>query len=238
MVKKYAVEASAALMAITAVIFLMMSANILTFRADAASAVLSNQTIVRIDQTGTVLVRGTIDSITPGTIVVKSWGGNWTANIGVATQILPAVAGDDIAQFKPGDYVGIQGTVDGSANWTINATLARDWTYKAAAAEEKKQNVAAAREAALSAPKNYVGTASGVNGQTFMLLVKGVADTVNVAADAEVVNRNWITLPIANIRDGDTVRVWGVNASGTIAATIVRDVTLPATSTAVQVPSF
>ena len=232
--KTYLIEAGAAVFAVCAVVFLLMSANAVPLRADAASVVQSSTNIVRVDQTGKVLVRGIIESITPGTIMVKSWGGDWTADIGVATQILPAVAGDDIAQFKPGDYVGVQGMIDVGANWTINADLVRDWTYRDVAAAERKQNVAAAHDAALAAPKNFVGTASGVTGEMFTLTVKGIADTVDLAEGAETVNRNWINMPATDIHDGDTVRVWGVIASGTITAAIVRDITIPATSTPVQ----
>jgi hypothetical protein len=233
MVKKYAIEVGATAVALAAVAFLMMTANVFsTLRADAAATSTINQTVVRIDNTGKALVRGTIESVAPGTITVKSWGGTWTADIAAGAQILPALANDDIFQFKPGDYVGVQGTVDANANWAIDATLVRDWTFDAMTSAEKKQNLTAAREAALATPKNYTGIASGVNGQSFTLTIRGVMNTVNAASDAEVVNRNWLALPIGSIRDGDSIRVWGVNASGTISATIVRDTSLPATSTA------
>ena len=231
MVKRYAIEAGTAVLALCAVMFLLLTGSGLALRVSAATTSTTDQTVVRIDNAGKALVRGTIESIAPGMIVVKSWGGNWTADIEAGAQILPALANDDIFQFKVGDYVGVQGTVDTNAAFTIDTTIVRDWTYGAAVTAERKQNVAAAREASLAAPKNYTGAASGVSGQSFTLTIKGVANTVNVASDAEVVNRNWLALPIGSIRDGDAVRVWGVNSSGTIAATIVRDTSLPATST-------
>jgi hypothetical protein len=80
------------------------------------------------------------------------------------------------------------------------------------------------------APKNYVGTASNVSDNSFTLTINGVANTVNVAPGAKIVNRNWITIKLSDIKDGDNVRVWGTNDNGTITASIVRDVSIPKTS--------
>ncbi|MGC9599379.1 MAG: hypothetical protein ABSE18_03280 [Minisyncoccia bacterium] len=199
--------------------------------AASALTTASEQPILQIGPAGKVLMRGTLASATSGALTVNSWGGVWTVNVGASAQVLPVAAGNDLAQFRTGDFVGVQGTVSQSANWTIDATLVRDWTYRQATVQEQKQNIQSAQTTIKSGtPRNYVGVASSLSGSSFTLTVNGVADTVNVASGAEVVNRNWITLPLASINSGDNVRVWGVNASGTITAQIVRDVSIPATS--------
>lgn len=84
-------------------------------------------TVLEVNPNGKVLLRGTIDSVSAGSITVKSWGGSWTVNISSATQLLPAKLNNDITQFKTGDFVGVQGKVSQLANWTIDATLVRSW---------------------------------------------------------------------------------------------------------------
>jgi hypothetical protein len=186
------------------------------------------QPILQVGATGDALLRGTIASISTGVITVTSWGGTWTVNVAPGTQALP---GGDITQFKVGDFLGVHGAVSQTANLTINATLIRDWTYHQIVSQEEHQNVSAAHQAMQSAPQNYVGIASNLNGTSFTLTINGTANTVNVATGAEIVNRKYLTIPLTSISSGDTVRVWGVNTDGTIAAQIVRDVSIPATST-------
>lgn len=190
------------------------------------------QMLLQVNKSGKVLLRGTIDSVSNGVITVKSWGGDWTVNVGSSAEVLPSAVGNDITQFKTGDMIGVQGMVSQSASWTVDASVVRDWTYRTAVTAEQKQNIQSAKETRQSEkPRNYSGTVSNVSGDSFTLTVGGTSDTVSVASGAEVVNRKWATIPITSIQNNDTVHVWGVNASGTITAKIVRDVTLPATST-------
>ena len=45
-------------------------------------------------------------------------------------------------------------------------------------------------------------------------------------------NQTWLTLPLGNIHNGDTIRVWGnADASGTVTAQIVRDISVSAAGT-------
>ena len=155
----------------------------------------------------------------------KSWGG---------TQILPNLTGNDFVNFQVGDYVAAQGTVDQTGNWSVNATLVRDYTYRQTAADQQKANRTTASQTIKSeTPRNYVGIASGIGDGSFTLMVNGEADIVDVNAGAQIVNRNWLGIPLSALSEGDNVRVWGVNSSGTIAVDIVRDVSLPATTTVV-----
>jgi hypothetical protein len=218
-------------MVLAAMTFAVVGALALTARAATAA----QDTVLRVDATGKVLLRGTVSAMGAGTLTVKSWGGDWTVNVLSGAQILPDLTGNDLAGFQVGDYVGAQGTVDANSAWTVDATLVRDWTYKQTMAVQQKQNRAAASQSVKSGtPRNYAGTVSGMNSDSFTLTPEGTttAFTVEVAADAQITNRNWLFMPLAGVTDGDSVRVWGVNSNGTIAAEIVRDLTLPATSTA------
>ena len=83
--------------------------------------------IVQINSNGTVLLRGTVNSVSINSLTVKGWGGSWIVNTSSSTQFMP---GSNISQFKVGDFVGVQGTVNQNASWMIDATLIRDWTVK------------------------------------------------------------------------------------------------------------
>lgn len=189
----------------------------------------SQPMILQINKNGKILLRGTVASVTNGTMTVQSWGGTWTIDVGSSAEILPAAAGSDITQFKTGDFVGVEGTVVEGSLWTVNATIVRDWTYRNAVNAQEKQNAQKARQIKSdSRPRDYVGIASNVSGTSFTLTVNGTAYTVNAASGAEVVNRVWVAMPLSGIQANDNVRVWGVNANGTITAEIVRDASIPA----------
>jgi len=193
----------------------------------------SEQPILQVGAAGKVLLRGTIASISGTTLTVNSWGGTWTVDIASGASILPAAANGNIGQFSTGDFVGVQGTVSQSANWTINANLVRDWTYRAAVVQQQQQNIQTAQATKQSGPRDYIGTASAVTASSLTLTAAaGTTYTVTVPSGAEIVNTKWITIPLTSVNSGDNVRVYGVNASGTITARIVRDVTIVATTTA------
>ncbi len=193
----------------------------------------SEQPILQVGAAGKVLLRGTIASISGTTLTVNSWGGTWTVDIASGASILPAAANGNIGQFSTGDFVGVQGTVSQSANWTINANLVRDWTYRAAVVQQQQQNIQTAQATKQSGPRDYIGTASAVTASSLTLTAaEGTTYTVTVPSGAEIVNTKWITIPLTSVNSGDNVRVYGVNASGTITARIVRDVTIVATTTA------
>ena len=240
MTKKFLTGAGAA--AIAAVFAMALIAGAQTTTATGAgdsSGTASENPILEVGQAGRVLMRGTIASIGSGSLTVNSWGGTWTVNLASGAEIMPAAAGNDLTQFKVGDFVGVQGTVSTAASWTIDATLVRDWTFRAAVVQERQTNVENARQTIQSGtPRNYMGTASNVGASSLTLTGEGGnVWTVAPTANAEVVNRNWITIPFASIQNGDNVRTWGVNASGTITAQIVRDTSIPAAAAAPIAPS-
>ncbi len=220
------VAAAAAVLATTLV------ASAQTATSSTPSAVSHSQPmVVQIGPNGRALLRGTIASVSTGVLTVNSWGGVWTVNVGSGAKVLPAVSGNDLSQFKQGDFVGVEGTVSEGANWTIDATLVRDWTYRAAVGQEVKQNIKEVRQIErANRPRDYIGTASNVSTDSFTLTVGSTAYTVSPTSGAKIVNRNWVTIPLSDIQANDHVRAWGTEASGTISAAIVRDVSIPAPS--------
>jgi hypothetical protein len=193
----------------------------------------SQPMVLQVGPKGEVLLRGTIDTVSSGSMTVKSWGGDWTVNVSAGAQVLPNAVGTDITKFQHGDFVGVQGMVSQTSAWTIDAKLVRDWTYRAAVQQQAQQNAQAARELMQSqTPRNYQGTAGSVTSSGFTLAAdNSTTHAVVLASGAKISNRNWMTIAVTDIRNGDTVRVWGTNASGTITAQIVRDISLPAMTT-------
>lgn len=188
--------------------------------------------VLQVGPAGRVLLRGTIDGAANGVLTVKSWGGDWTVNVPSSARVLPAAAGNDLSKFQTGDFVGLEGTVSQGASWTIDATIVRDWTYRQAVTQEARQNRQAVRETMRSeSPRNYQGTAGAVSGSSFPYTsASGASYTVNVAAGAKVLDKRWLPIGITDIQSGDAVRVWGANASGTITAEVVRDLSIPRAS--------
>ncbi len=228
------IMAGAGVLATAAILATALAASAqTTVPAPTAVTTTNEPQVLNVGQNGNVLLRGKIASIANGTMTVQGWGGTWTVNIPASASVFPAAAASNYATaFQTGDFVGVQGTIDTSANWTVNATLVRDWTYRTALTSQEKANAQAAQGIRNGYPRDYVGTASNVSASSLTLTASnGTAYTVNPGANAEIVSRGWATLPFASIQNGDNVRVYGVNASGTITASIIRDVTLPVTAT-------
>jgi hypothetical protein len=231
--KKAIIASALALAATIAVPVFAQTTNMTPTTAVAPATTASEQPILEVGAAGKVLMRGTIASISSTTLTVTSWGGTWTVDLASGASILPATANGNLSQFSVGDFVGVQGTVASSPSWTINATLVRDWTYRAAVVQQQQQNIQAAQQMRQGGPRDYVGTASAVSASGLTLTASnGTSYTVTVPSGAEIVNTKWMTIPLASVNSGDNVRVYGVNASGTITARIVRDVTIAATTTA------
>lgn len=96
------------------------------------------QAVLQVGPDGKVLMRGTIVSVGTTSLVVKSWGGEWTVNVSADTNLAPLTTG--ISQFTVGEFVGVQGIVSQSAAWTIDAKLVRNWTGKKMMMENREQN--------------------------------------------------------------------------------------------------
>jgi Domain of unknown function (DUF5666) len=206
----------------------MQTMSVMADSGNGNSMMKGMQNVLQVGSTGKATLRGTIVSTGGNSLMVKSWGGNWTVNVNTPTEILPAAFGRDLTQFKAGDFVGVQGMVSQTASLTIDATVVRDRTAEQMMSQQQQQNTQTERDMMKNkGPMNFQGMESNLNGSTFMLTASGgVVYTVNVAPGAQVTNRAQLTIPLSSIRNGDTVRVWGTNASGTITAQIVRDLSL------------
>jgi len=176
--------------------------------------------VLNVNANGKVLLRGTIDTVGTNSITVKSWGGSWTVNTASGTQVFPE---GSLSQFAAGDFVGVRGTVNQSASLTIDATMVRDWTVRGTIKTNQQdiKNIIKSLS-----PRNWQGTASNLSANSFTLTVDGTAYTVNLAANAEVVNKVFVKLPFADIKQGDMVRVWGPLSGTTITASVVRKISL------------
>jgi hypothetical protein len=191
-----------------------------------ATPTVAEPMILQIGVAGKVLLRGTIVSVSTNSITVKSWGGDWTINVPTSAQVLPQ--GIALSSFQVGDFIGVQGTINQGANWTIDATLVRDWTARQVMTQEIKQNVQSVRqEMQANTPRILQGTLSNLTGQSFTLTTSnGTAYSVTVASGAKVLKNNWVTLDLTQVQNGDMVRVWGPVSSSTVSAEVFRDTSI------------
>ncbi len=192
-----------------------------------APATAQQPQVLTVGAAGKVLLRGTVVSVSAGSVTVKSWGGDWTVNVPTAAEVLPK--GVAVSSFQTGDYVGVQGSIDQSSSWTVTATLIRDWTERQALTQEIKTNVQAVRQTMATEPRTIQGVLSNLNAaaQTFTLTnASCTAYSVSLASGAKMLAKNWATLDFTKVNNGDTVRVYGPITSGAISATIFRDVSL------------
>ena len=197
-----------------------------TVPAPVATAV-SHPMILQIGPKGAVLLRGTVDSVSSGSVTVKSWGGDWTVNVPASASVLPQ--GTALSDMKQGDFVGVQGTVDSTTNFTVDAKLIRDWTERQAVRQEIKSNVQAVHATMSAAPRIVQGTLSNLDAtaETFTLTnAAGTAYSVSLSSGAKVIGKNFATIQLSQANNGDTVRVYGTVASSTISASIFRDVSV------------
>ena len=180
--------------------------------------------VLNVNPNGKILLRGTVQSVGTNSITVKSWGGDWVVNVSTSTKLMPE--GVSLSDFKVGDFVGVHGSTSTTATLTVDATLVRDWRVKEESQMMKKE-IKGMMEA--GTPRNRQGAASNINvpAKSFTLTMEDKTFTVNVTADAKIVNKNYITITFGDILVGDTVRVWGSLSDTTITASVVRDVSIP-----------
>jgi len=189
--------------------------------------------VVQIGPEGRTLLRGTVDSVGTNSLVVKSWGGKWTVRVGANTLILPKITGgiSDLSGFKAGDFVGVQGKTADSPDWTIDATLVRNWTERQAVRETIKDiNQIKKKGRIEGVGKNFEGTAGTVSADSFVItLPDGKSYTVKVSADTKVVNKNFLKMNLSDIQSGDRVRFFGTIDTTALTgnASVVRDVSVP-----------
>ncbi len=200
---------------------------------------------------GWMLLRGNIEAVSSSTLKVRSWGGVWTVNLVSGAEVIPHETGSrNIREWAVGDYVGVQGTVVSSADWTVDGKVVRNWTNRRRLQEEAKSireevkdkfkdaenNLKQARKEAeekvkdtlKGMPRNYEGTAGVASGGSFTFTdERGVTYVVTISSSTKLVNNNWLPIALGGITVGDKVRVFGGVSSSTLAAEVIRDVSLP-----------
>lgn len=182
--------------------------------------------VVQIGPSGNTLLRGTVKTVVTDSLTVTSWGGDWIVKVSSSTKFMP---GPDMTQFKEGDFVGVQGAINESTLWTVDAALVRNWTERKEMQTEMKDNRMEIKEMMKAqSPRNWEGIASNINisARSFTLTIDSVAYTINVTANAKIVNQKYLTINFTDIKDGDTVRVWGPFSETIITASVVRDVSI------------
>ena len=196
------------------------------------------------------VMRGNIESISGDTIKVRTWGGVWTVKVLSGTEIIPRPLGATmLSRFGVGDYVGVQGKISTTADFTIESGVLRNWTERKELQDDRKENhkevndlikdvrkqaedaLKEARKKAEAAAKNiartYEGKAGAVTGTSFVFVKEGNTITVNTSSSTKFINKNWNTIAFSDIQSGDSIRVFGLLASSTINAEVVRDVSVP-----------
>ena len=225
MYKKIALTLGAlGFLAMTGVAF-AQTASTTTSGAVSPTVISSQQMVLQVSPAGKVLLRGTIDSVSTTSITVKSWGGDWTVNVPASAEMMPKDA--TLSSFKQGDFIGVQGIVNTSANWTVDATLVRDWTARQALNEQIQANVQSVHQMMSDAPRTIQGSLSNLSGQSFTLTTsKGTVYSVSLGSGVKLLAQNWTTLDFGKVQNNDTVRVYGTVSSSTISASIFRDVSV------------
>lgn len=84
--------------------------------------------VLEINGRGQVLMRGTVQSVTPEAITVKSWGGVWTVK--KAVDSAEVISQDKtLATFVVGDFVGVKGRVTTDSTLTIEGSIIRNRSF-------------------------------------------------------------------------------------------------------------
>ncbi|KKU85651.1 MAG: hypothetical protein A3G60_03555 [Candidatus Ryanbacteria bacterium RIFCSPLOWO2_12_FULL_47_9c] len=185
---------------------------------------------VVIGPAGHALVRGTVESVSANSLTVKSWGGSWIIRASADTSIAPRFTGSvgDLAKIQVGDFVGASGKVATNQNFTIDAANIRNWSERKEERMTNKEIKKQERESRKNGiGKIFVGIASSIGADTFVLSHAKATSTVHVSSDTKIVNRNWAKILLGDIAVHDRVRVFGTKANSDITAQVVSDISLP-----------
>ena len=216
------------MLAVLGVVGFLASAGIAFAQTTATSfTATARPTVLQVNRNGGVLMRGVVTSVATDSVVVKSWGGDWTVNVPSSAKVMPQ--GVSVSSFQVGDFVGVLGTVESNTSLTVDATLVRDWSARQALTQQTRTNVQTVRQMESARPRVVEGTLSSLDAtaQTFTLTnTKGTAYAVSLSSGAKILARNWATLDLSKASNGDTVRVYGTVSGSTISALVFRDVSV------------
>lgn len=120
--KKHLISAGAFTLIIFGSLAIVASAQTATF---GTVSFFKSPVVLTVNQTGGILMRGEIDSMNDGSLVIKSWGGNWVIKISQSTEIISQ--NKSLSDFKAGDFIGVSGAVIQGEPYTITADIIRLW---------------------------------------------------------------------------------------------------------------
>lgn len=148
---------------------------------------------VSINGNGRAMVRGTLDAINSNSLTLKSWGGEWTANLSSDTKLTRRFSGaSSLSEFKTGDWVQVSGTANPNAAWTVTANAVRDLSIQTRNA-------------------SFFGTVSNLSGGSFTLTTKNRGDVqVTVNSDAKITVDGKTGAAVSDLKNGMTGSVSGV----------------------------
>lgn len=184
---------------------------------------------VNIGTNGHATLRGTVTAVSASSLSVKSWGGVWTIKIDSATKVTPhAGAVNDVSDIKVGNSVSVNGTASADGAWTISAKTVNDPAMAKALKQERKDNEHAIKDFGRSVKAIFQGIVSNLASNSFTLTTSvGNAFTVDTNAATKFLNNRFLSLSgSSTVSNSDRVRVFGTNASGTITAQIIRDISI------------
>src|SRR3989338_2382410 len=89
----------------------------------------SGPVILNIGPNGNTLLRGVIKSVGTDSLVVTSWGGDWTINVVAGTQIISS--NRTLSDFVVGNFAGVLGKTSHDGDFTVEARIVRSWGPRA-----------------------------------------------------------------------------------------------------------
>lgn len=157
---------------------------------------------------------GTVQSIANGTqsfVLATEEKGNLTVVVSSSTKIKKGDVSGIFADLAVGQKVTVQGLYN---NLTNNLE-----------ADSVKIHLAGVTRTTIEG--TFKTAASGTPPTTMILNSHSVDYTVNISVDTSILNNLWLKIPLASIKVGDNVRVYGaVNTNNTIDATVIRDTSI------------
>lgn len=167
---------------------------------------------VDVNNKGAVTLRGTVVSVAAGSMVVKSWGGDWTVLVGADAKINSRANGTiALADIKIGDFVMVHGAMKPNAGLSIQARQVKD-------------HFIPDRSVVLR------GTIASIGSNTLTVKSNDTIWTVNTGTTTKFTSKFEVATTLAAMKVGDNVMVKGAVASGavtTIVASEVKDLSLP-----------
>lgn len=167
---------------------------------------------VDIGPKGNVVLRGSVGSVGTNSVVVKSWGGDWTVSVGTDTKFSSREnAVVKLSDIKVGDVVMVHGAMKPNAGLTVEARQIKDLFIP--------DRTAVIR-----------GAIAAVSGSSLTVKSGDVSWTVNTTAATKITSKFDIATTLASMKAGDEVMVKGVVVAGsvnTVDASEVKNVSLP-----------